>query len=58
MTLLVGKKMNLSKFGHPFTLLPIAPFQLMTPPKEKKMALSKSGHFSCPFPVDDATQKQ
>jgi hypothetical protein len=44
MTLLVGKKTNLSKFGHPFALLPIAPFQLMTPPKEKKMALSKSGH--------------
>jgi hypothetical protein len=43
MTLLVGKKTNLSKFGHPFALLPIAPFQLMTPPKEKK--------WLCPNPV-------
>jgi hypothetical protein len=38
------KKTDLSKSSRPFALLPVTPFQLMTPPKEKQMALSKSGH--------------
>jgi hypothetical protein len=59
MTILVEEKKNLSKSDRPITLLPITPFQLMTPPEENngfvQVHIPSPFTSSCPLLVDDAT---